>query len=391
MIKAVLLDLDNTLLHNPDVAFASRFAQLWDQHFSAHGISDGVSLLRKSIQQATNGQIHTRSIHTQLLKIIVSDTGKTEQYCEQLIADFYGSFYNELHPCIQPVQGALELIHALEELNLAVVIATNPIYPESAVMKRLKWAGLPDQSDAYAFVTSSENMHYAKPDPAYYAEIVARVGVEPDEALIIGDSSTNDIEPARQIGLRTYHVKAAGVGWDERHRALLLRKIDNPAWQHVMTSDDYRPEMLNPQYRGNVAAIYGLLDSTTPQHWHQRPVASEWSIIQIVCHLVNVESTVHRSRLSRIIREDNPFIAALPAPGPDIPECTDNPYDAAEQFVSERTQTMALLSELTDADYNRPARHSIFGITNLIEMAHFTAQHDRLHINQMCQTIGRCE
>jgi hypothetical protein len=26
-----------------------------------------------------------------------------------------------------------------------------------------------------------------------------------------------------------------------------------------------------------------------------------------------------------------------------------------------------------------------------LEMAHFTAQHDRLHLNQICQTLGKCE
>lgn len=391
MIKAVLLDLDNTLLHNPDVAFASRFVQLWNDFFAAQGISDAATYLRESIQQATNEQIHTQSINTQLIHLIQRAHAVSEENCAQLITEFYATEYDKLRPCIQPVKGAVPLIHELERLNLAVVIATNPIYPEAAILKRLEWAGLPHETDAYAFVTSSDNMHYAKPDPAYYAEIVARVGVEPDEALIIGDSNKNDIEPAREIGLRTYRVKGAEVGWDERHRALLLQKLDNPAWQHVMNTADYHPDMLNPQYRGNIGAIYGLLDSTTPQHWHQHPIVNEWSIIQIVCHLISAESDVHRYRLQQIMAEDNPFIAAPPAPGPDIPECVDNPYDAADQFVNERLQTMRLLETLADRDFLRPARHSIFGITNLVEMAHFTAQHDRLHINQMCQTIGRCE
>ena len=59
-------------------------------------------------------------------------------------------------------------------------------------------------------------------------------------------------------------------------------------------------------------------------------------------------------------------------------------------FRQARERTIALLAGLRPDQWNRPARHSIFGLTNLLEMAHFTAQHDRLHITQLCQTLGKC-
>jgi hypothetical protein len=61
-----------------------------------------------------------------------------------------------------------------------------------------------------------------------------------------------------------------------------------------------------------------------------------------------------------------------------------------QRFATEREQTIALLTGLTDAQWGRPARHSVFGPTTLLEMAAFTARHDRLHINQLCQTLGKC-
>nr|MCU0514203.1 DinB family protein [Anaerolineae bacterium] len=102
------------------------------------------------------------------------------------------------------------------------------------------------------------------------------------------------------------------------------------------------------------------------------------------------ESTQQRPRLERILREDDPFLIAPRPPGPDIPVCAEDGHRIAAEFVQERARTMAFVHTLTAAEWQRPARHSIFGRTTLLEMAHFTAQHDRLHLNQLCQTIGRC-
>jgi hypothetical protein len=65
--------------------------------------------------------------------------------------------------------------------------------------------------------------------------------------------------------------------------------------------------------------------------------------------------------------------------------------DVAYQFAQERENTLTLLASLTEDDWRRPATHSIFSNTTLLEMAHFTARHDRMHITQICQTLGRCD
>jgi hypothetical protein len=112
----------------------------------------------------------------------------------------------------------------------------------------------------------------------------------------------------------------------------------------------------------------------------------------VVCHLAESEWKVQRPRLERIRAEDNPFIAAPKSPpGPrEAGACEEDGRAAAINFVHERLKTIAFLSELKADEWKRPARHSIFGPTTLLEMAHFTAQHDRLHINQLCQTLGHC-
>lgn len=43
----------------------------------------------------------------------------------------------------------------------------------------------------------------AKPDPVYYGEILRRVGVSPEETVMVGNDYRYDIEPAKLAGLHT--------------------------------------------------------------------------------------------------------------------------------------------------------------------------------------------
>lgn len=397
MIKLVLLDLDNTLLRNPDMAFARAYLRLIDEHFaSVMGIPNVSQHIRHFINIASNDHIRTQSLYSLAVAVLADATGAPTASIQNALADFYATQYPTLAACVQPVAGAAELIAHLRDQNIAVVIATNPIYPETAIRQRMAWGQLPQEKETYALITTAENMHFAKPDPAYYAEIVARVGVEPDEALLVGDSPRNDIIPAHVVGIPAFQIVGAGDAAAPEAQAsgslqdfIAITHQDN--WQHELFSRRrLNPNMVFPQYRGNIGALYGMLEGVQPNFWHQRPDAAKQSILQILCHLRDSEDTHQRPRLQRILHEANPFIVAPRPPGPDIPTCDDDGYAIAADFVRARQETIQLLNTLRPEDWQRPARHSIFGLTTLLEMALFTAQHDRLHLNQLCQTIGRC-
>lgn len=395
MIKAVLLDLDNTLIHNPDRLFANAFSQAWNDYLSdALHIHDATAILRSCINQFSQPGIHTRSNYAVLIDNIADQSNLSRTQIIECLASFFeGANYRNVISQITPIAGAGDLITELSARNLAVVIATNPIYPLNAILARLKQAGLPDNPEYYAFISSAENMHYAKPNPAYFAEILGRVGVEPDEAIIIGDSLTNDIMPAHIIGMRSVYTgdKQQNLATFSRPITTLTQLLADTSWQTPMIREDLRPDMIIPQFEGNIGAIYGLLDQAVPTFWNQHPDPNEWSILQILCHLYTAENETQRTRLVTIAEQDDPFITAPLSPGRDIPICADDAYIIAERFSQARQETINFLQDLDQESWYRPARHSIFGITNLLEMAHFTAQHDRLHLNQLCQTIGNCD
>lgn len=379
-IKAVLLDLDNTLIVNPDRAFAAAFLQELQQALTPHFPDvDATVFFRNGLQLLSGQRRGDETNYARIVRHVTEAAGST--IIADVLADFYETSYPRLSSWIEPVPGAAELIHELHEQGYAIVIATNPIYPATAVRHRMAWGNLPLDESLYALITNADNMHFSKPSPAYYAEILGRVGVEPDEAIMVGDRLSSDVEPAALIGIHTYHSKPNGLD----SFPTVLKEI-----QQLSQPLALQPDGVIAQLRGNIGALYGFMEHIKPNYWLQRPDANEWSLLQIFCHLAEVEITEHRARLEHILQEDNPFLVGNEPPGANIPLCDDDGAHVAARFVDEREKTLTLLQTIPQEGWNRPARHSVFGLTTFLEMAYFTAQHDRLHLNQICQTLGRC-
>jgi HAD superfamily hydrolase (TIGR01549 family) len=384
MIKAILLDLDNTLIINPDDTFAKAYLGLAEPFFSQYlGIATSRELLSGIVQtlsQPRSGEVsNIQHIYNQFQHYTDAPLAKIQATLEL----FFQNVYPRLATCVAPIPFARDCVIALQDDGYAVVIATNPLYMKTAITQRMIWGQLPLEN--YALITHAENMHFAKPDPAYYAEIVARVGIEPDEALLIGDNPLNDIQAAQAVGLNTFHVA------DTLSREPLFHHLQDPTFLTSFTPPSLAPNMVLHELRGNIGALNGLLEGVAHEMWYLRPDPNEWSILQIMCHLCISETTTQRARIQNILSQDNPFIIDTQPPGPSMPMCHDNLFAVTQNFIHERQATLSLLGALSEADWQRPARHSVFGLTTLLEMAHFTAQHDRIHINQLCQTIGRCQ
>lgn len=397
MIKAVLLDLDDTLLHVNDPVFVQEYLHLADTFFESYWHHPAISRTLIDIIRASSQPRDAYKTNTSLaIDMLAAATGRSLTEINDSFAVFYAEAYPALRQCVEPLPLAPFLLERLQDLGLAVVIATNPLYPAEAIRQRLGWAGLPQTFDSYALVTTADNMHFVKPDPCYYAEIVARVGIEPDEAIMVGDHLTNDIIAAATTRLHTYHINgntstcvADGCGTLDN----FFTAVFSETWLERLHPRPLQKEAVEPQLWGNIGALFGMLADVQPRFWAQHPDPDEWSILQIVCHLLESESRVQRPRLKRILKEDNPFLANPPPPlGPrEATACEQDGLLAAQRFAAERQETIAFLRAIPAGAWDRPARHSVFGLTTLLEMALFTAQHDRLHLNQLCRTLGRCE
>lgn len=207
MIKAILFDLDDTLLGNEANQFMKGYFGLLSEY--ARPIMDAGPFIEKLVA-ATQSAIRNTDAHLTNADVFWSrflDTTELDRAeLEPFFVRFYETEFPRLRAATQPVPAAVDVVRHSFELGLKVVIATNPLFPRMAIEQRLAWAGVPVTAYDYALVTTYENMHATKPQLAYYEEILTRVGAEPREALMVGDDWKNDIAPAAAVGLYTYWV-----------------------------------------------------------------------------------------------------------------------------------------------------------------------------------------
>jgi FMN phosphatase YigB (HAD superfamily) len=212
MGRAVLIDMDNTMVLYDEPAYYERyfhrivpwFSDLVEPSTFRPRLLAAVAHLRESGGRALN--------RDRFLDRFCRD-GKLEK---EAVWKRFGRFYEIAYPGI-PVRaarppGLRRVLDRLKAAGLKRVVATNPVFPESAVRQRLSWVGI--ELAGFDFATHIENMSYVKPSPGYYLEICDRIGERPEDCLMVGNDPSSDLAAGR-AGLRTYlatDALRAGVG-----------------------------------------------------------------------------------------------------------------------------------------------------------------------------------
>jgi FMN phosphatase YigB (HAD superfamily) len=402
MIKAVLLDLDDTLLSLDTEAFSRKYLGAMAAYIMQRHPALSIERYQQTVRTAIQSVVKNRDPNRTNAEVMNSAFSVGLDIPLELLEQQVDAFYVDVFPTLRggaaAMEGSSALIAALVKRGYEVVVATNPVFPPWPVHSRLRWAGLDPEAGQFRLITTMDIMHFCKPTPHYYEEILAQIGVEAEDAIMVGDSLENDIIPARAAGLATFWIRPQGapqppeVTLDGAGSLLDFLRCVQEGWLNAITPQPRTAAQVAPRMIGNVAALYGLTRQLGDEGWLTRPRADEWNPLELVTHLHQSESATQRAQLLRIAIEDNPFLPPTPPP-PNPGQLELNGRTGPSElnaFWAERQATLAWLAGLPGEAWDRPARHSIFGPTSLLEMAHFTARHDRLHINQLCEMIGHC-
>lgn len=220
--EAVLFDLDGTLLRAEMSVFIPRYieglaAYCAERVAPARFSRAMLTAIRDLILIEGDGiATNEERLYRALQREIALPAGLLDRCLEQ----FAENGLDDLRPLIRPVPLAQQIVRECRERDLPLVLATNPVFPRFMVAARLRWAGLAETD--FAHLTSYENSHYCKPQPGYFRQVAATLGVSPERCLMVGNDLSHDLA-AMAVGMEaflvdTWLVEREGPTWPCDHR-----------------------------------------------------------------------------------------------------------------------------------------------------------------------------
>lgn len=191
MIKAVIFDLDGTLLDTlEDLANACNYA-LKSSGFETYDIKDYTRFVG-------NGRY-------KLIERIVPDKYKQDKEIINNVLRLFDTYYGKhMVDMTKPYDGIIEMIEELKERNMKIAVVSNKPHEFAEDVVR-RYFG-----DSFEITYGQRPNHPTKPDPKTVYEVMESLNIKEDECIYVGDSDV-DVNTAKNAG-----VKSVGVAWGFR-------------------------------------------------------------------------------------------------------------------------------------------------------------------------------
>ena len=393
----VLIDLDGTLLAtNEQLFIPAYFKSLSEKVWPQDPAGFGDRLFKATYTGMFIKDTPVKTLEESFDTIFYPSIGVAKPEIITSIQSFYDNEFANLRSITAIKPEAKALVETAFADGHQVVISTSPFFPRTATLQRLAWAGLPADQYPFALVSTYEDFHFAKPNPAYYAELLAQLGWPKHPAVMIGNDMEQDIQPAELLGIPTFLVdESADITSLNKHSLssqgsladvnAWLQQVSQQAFQNNFTSKEGMLAVLN----ATPAALETLVKNIENDLWSKRPEPAEWALNEICCHLRDVDREVNLPRIQRVLSEADAFIPGIETDSwaEEMDYIHQNGQNALQDFLKTRLQIIDHLSKLPLSTWNKSLRHAIFGPTTFRELVSFIVTHDQNHVAQVKKTI----
>lgn len=204
MITTLMFDLDGTLLPMDTDDFIEKYMIKLIPRLAHHIPPQNVA---KEIMTSTYAMIKNRDPKKTNKDVFIEDFFSRIPYSEDelmpIFDDFYNNEFKELKKHVKITEENKIILPKAIENGFNIIIATNPVFPMSAIKERLNWIGALNLD--LTLITAYENMHFCKPNLEYYEEILKVTGKKPSECIMFGNDVEEDLV-AGKLGIKTFLV-----------------------------------------------------------------------------------------------------------------------------------------------------------------------------------------
>ena len=202
MITTILFDLDGTLLPMDQDLFVETYLK----RLAAMAASLGYEpkAFAKAVMMGTVSMVKndgTKSNEEAFWNTLAGIYGDEIKSHIHFFDEFYKTDFQKVSEVCGCSPKAAEIIRFVKNAGFRVGLATNPLFPRIATESRIKWAGL--TYDDFDIVTTYEISNYCKPNLDYYREVCTKMGVLPEECVMVGNDVSEDMV-AEQLGMKVF-------------------------------------------------------------------------------------------------------------------------------------------------------------------------------------------
>ena len=205
-LKAVLFDLDGTLLPMDQDLFVKSYLGSFAQKLVPHGYDPKQFIqavwLGVSAMMQNDGKRYNEALFWDQFEKIFGQKVFDDM---PVMDEFYQKDFDKSKQVCGFNPKAKLVVNEIKNMGIKVVLATNPIFPAIATQKRMSWAGFcPDDFELY---TTYENSRFCKPNLAYFQDILKQLDLRAEECLMVGNDVTEDMV-AQKLGMKVFLLPA---------------------------------------------------------------------------------------------------------------------------------------------------------------------------------------
>ena len=395
MTLTLLLDLDDTLLNTNLDSFIPAYFQMLAKELTPQiapekmfrALFSGTGLMSKS-------EDFSRTLEDVFNAEFYPQINIPREELASAIENFYDNVFPTLAGITSQKPAAKPLVDWAFSQGFRIAIATNPVFPRKATYHRLRWAGF--EPEQFELVSTFDHFHFSKTQPAYYAEILGRMGWTEGPVLMVGNDMERDILLAQKLGLATYHIDEESATRSAPEVGARGKLVDLRPWLESTDLASLTPSFKSADsvlgiLSATPAALNGLSYPLDSFAWSHEPSPDDWSLTELICHMRDSEREIHHMQIKLFKEQNEPFI-----PRPDTSVWAsqrdylhENGKLALKEFNAARRETLELIKNIKKEAWGRKARHAIFGPTNFLEVISFIADHDRMHVQQAWSTLKK--
>lgn len=204
-MKAVLFDLDGTLLPMDQEKFIGAYFKelakvVCNEKIDPETLKTMIWASTKAMVKNDGSRTNKEAFWASFEEIIGKECERVKPLCD----GFYTTRFHNVKAITKENPLAKKAVQLAAGNDRKVVLATNPLFPMDGQRTRISWIGLTE--DDFEFITSYESDSYCKPNPQYYVSICERLGVKPEDCLMVGNDEREDMYAASSIGMECFFL-----------------------------------------------------------------------------------------------------------------------------------------------------------------------------------------